>query len=229
MPRRPIALLLSILLSTAFASMASAYELRLEAPTPTTGLQVGDLISFDAYLDTQGEANIWVFSVSLSFESAGFAYREDLSDNTDDQLFYVPAAGKAPAYWLEAHTDKPTQWPGNSGPDQYNVDFLIQPDGALLAGSSTNTTATNVYLSTLTFEAVAPGTFLFDWGLDKGGNVFTLGGDPVQEITELVSTPGSTIATVVPEPTTALLVSMGLGALGWSRRHRSGAGGQTSP
>ena len=193
---------------------AGAFELRLVATTPTTNVEVGEVVSFDAYLDTQGADGIVLFSASLSFDSAGFAYREDLSDNTNDLLFYYPGTGPSnPAYWLEANTDKPAQWPGNSGPDQYNLDFLIQPDGALIDGKSTVGTATNLYLSTLAFEATAPGTFFFDWALDKGGNVFSIA-PGATEITDQVSMVGSTFVTVVPEPGTALLVGMGLLALG---------------
>ena len=49
--------------------------------------------------------------------------------------------------------------------------------------------------------------------MDKGGNVFSVGSNISPGIAEQVSMPGSTWATVVPEPSTALLVAMGLGAL----------------
>ena len=77
-------------------------------------------------------------------------------------------------------------------------------------------TATNAYLGRLTFEAKTTGSGLFDWGFGHSSSIFALS-DTV-DIQDQISTPGGGLVTVVPEPSTGLLVALGLGGLAAARR-----------
>ena len=215
----------SLLSLTLVTSAATAYEIRLVPTTPTTQVLVGQIVSFDAFIDTQGESDITLFSTSLVFDDVGFDFRQDLSD-ANDQLLYSPAIGKGqPATWLDPYfnpdcCDPPAQWLG-SGPAQIQLNFALnrlldQPTPGTIA------TATNEWVGTLAFEAVQPGAFTFEWGFGQAGNVFAR--SDLVDIQDQISTPVATLATVlVPEPSTALLVAVGTFALGRSARRRRAA------
>ncbi len=208
------------------ASSAQAYELRLvraidgafgsspgliivaDAPFTT----IGDLVSYDVYLDTQGQSNIILFSASLTYDPSVVNYRPDLSDAEDYYPLYSPAVGKGNPTWLVPATDPPGLWPSPPpGLEQINVDFLevnLNP---------TTATATDQYLGTLTFELVGPGTSAMSWSLDNEGNIFVV--DQVGIQTD-IAPQVSMVVVWAPEPTAALLVGMGLAGLGLRARRR---------
>jgi hypothetical protein len=198
------------------ATFASAFELRLIPTTPTT-VDPGGLVSYDLFLDSQGENGIVLFSVGLTFDPSVLTYRPDLSDAEDYYPLYAPAVGKTiPATFLipPPGFDPPQMWPvPPPGLQQVNVDFI---EANL---NESQATATNQFMATLTFEATGLGTTAMDFSFDNGGNIFNVGGADVSPSVSLVN--GGPSVTVIPEPTTALLVGLGLVGLGVAGRRRA--------
>ncbi len=192
------------------ATTATAYELRLIATTPTDVIP-GEIVSYDLFLDTQGQSNIILFSASLTFDPNVLTYRPDLSDAEDYYPLYSPASGKAiPATWLTPVADPPGTWPAPpAGLAQINVDFIE------VNLNESNGTATNQYMATLSFEAAAPGVSNMNWSFDNGGNIFNVGNVDISDSVSMVNTgPFVFTGSAIPEPTTALLVGLGLIGLG---------------
>lgn len=225
-------LLMINLLATALvlfsASFASAFELRL-VPQQGGNVTPGSTVLFDVYLDSQGEKDITFFSVSLSYDNTVLTYNPGLSDAEDYYPLYAPAVagGKGvpgfPATWLTPDSDPPFDWAGNGGggqPDgltgQVNVDFIVNTGAQGLAQG----TATNQYLATLAFDT-SEGLTPLVFGFDGGGNVFSIGGDGTTVIPTTPILGDNFVNAVVPEPTTALLVGLGLVGLGVAGRNRA--------
>ncbi len=208
------------------AHHAAAFELRL-VPTTSTTIAIGEPVSFDLFLDTQGESGIWAFQVGLGYEPSAFDYAPELS-GAASYVLYSPGGGVGnPDVWLESDVsdfccDPPPIWAG-TGPPNVATGFV---SSRILEDVVTRATATNAYLSTMTFTATREGSFMFDIGLQFAGNAFVIGsGDPLmlEDIEDQVATVGDTLVTVIPEPSTAALLGAGLFAIARSRpRRRSG-------
>jgi len=222
--RRPVrAYTLVLALSTlCVAASASAYEIRLVPTTPLVDIPLGGLVRFEAYLDTQGESDIVLFSTSLVFDDEGFDYRPDLSDANDQLLYSTGGAnGSPPELWLNPSfnagcCDPPAQWAG-LGPAQVQLNFALNILGTT-PQLSTLATATNAWVGTLVFEAVRGGSFTFDWGFGHNGNVFAR--SDLVDIQDQISTPVAMVAHVIPEPKTALLFGTGLAGLALTAKRR---------
>lgn len=214
-------LLMINLLATALvlfsASFASAYELRLVSATPANTISsVGDIVSYDIFLDTQGvNEGIVLFSASLIFDPAVVNYRLDLSDAEDYYPLYAPGSGKTqPATWLIPIADPHQLWPAPpAGLNQVNVDFIEVNLNESIG------TSTNEYLGTLAFEVTGEGTSAMNWSFDGGGNIFNVQGVAIDEQVSMVNT--LPVITTIPEPTTALLVGLGMVGLGVAGRRRA--------
>lgn len=187
-------------------------------------LSPGDLLSFSLYLDTEGQSGIVGLSVGLTFESAILGYRPDLSDAEDYYPLYAPAivGGKAvpgtPATYLIPVSDPPSLWAGASDPDhpQLNVEFMsnqLYPTTAV---------GSNVFLARLVFEVADYGDYAsgiiawdeywspIDFGFDHPNTSLLI--DPGTGFIDVGDQVGTTIAWA-PEPSTSILVGLGLALL----------------
>ena len=245
-------LLMINLLATAMllvgAGAASAYQLNLVATTPTDGIAVGDLVTYEVYLNTEGLSSITLFTAAFSFDPNVVAYRSDLSAQNSYFPLYAlgnPKQGTTTA-WLE-----PVPFPGDPNPgDPGNTCSLADPlcanPAKLWTGNQppvgaqvnvsfketnlnpTTATATNLLMARLTFEAVGFGTSAGAWSFtdDFGGTVFSVADVDItapEYAGPLSVTAGGTqpLVSVIPEPTTALLVGLGLVGLGVAGRRRA--------
>jgi len=222
-------LLMINLLATALvlfsASMASAYGFSLVKTSPDVSLNVGEIATYDIVFDIPVNDGLVLFSMGVTFDPSVVAYRVDLSSSNDYYPLYTGAVGKQPVAFLEPYVgygpdvyapDGPgfDTWPAPPpGLAQINVDFLNPTLGAPTYG-----TATGLVLGTIAFEAVGAGDALVSLTFDAGGNIFNINGSDWSAQVALDN--GSDI-NVVPEPTTALLVGLGLVGLGVSGRRRA--------
>ncbi len=180
----------------ALASPAAAIEFELVSRAPAS-VEAGDLVEFEVYLDTQGEQPLWMFSVGVIFDPTRFAYEPTLSTMPSYVLY-------TPRYWyLVPNADPPILWPVPPF-NQVNVAF-IGNDLSLHPGAS----AEHLWLATVTFRALStPGPGEFGLSLDSGDGIFLL--DPGTDVTDQVTTLGSTSVEVVGGTEVPLLAPVGL-------------------
>ena len=195
---------------TLLASPAGAYRLIVDGPDPSGigSVIFGDIVSWDVYLDTEGESGITLISFSRTYDPTIMTYLPYLSDANDYYPLYAPMESKSqPATWLVPNADPPNPWSGTLPPigGQINVEFYESNLGQTVA------TATHLYLATLSFEVTGVGFEGGSWSFDQLGNTFTAYGVDVSDEVSWV---------FVPEPTTALLLGLGFAGLGVSARRR---------
>ena len=230
-------LMINLLAITALlfsAASASAFSMSLVPQGNTSGL-VGDIVSFDVFLDTEGDLGANLISVSVTFDPTVAQYRPDLSATNSYYPIYTPAASKSePASWLVPSpfdgnvctgadplcSNAPGEWVGTLPAigGQVNVDFVSSTFPTGLSGALDNG-STVVQLATVSFELIGFGTSAGAFGFGNGGNVVGLTGGT--DVTDQVATSGAPTMSVIPEPTTALLVGLGLVGLGVAGRRRA--------
>ncbi len=191
------------------ASTSHAAAIRLAPTTPTLGVNVGDVIDFDLFLDTP--AGLQVFGVAVLYDPDVIRYEPSRSD----AVSYILYTGGKGASYLVPDEDPWFVWRGFVPPglEQVNVVFI---DHAFSNPDSTGGAAgTDVFLGNIAFSLIAQDTTLVELNfVDVGGTVFFLDGEDIEETVEV----NAFEVGWVPEPTTALLVGLGLAGLGVRRR-----------
>lgn len=194
------------------AATSSAYRVDFATAAFGTTINQNDLISIDVVLDTEGQGDITLVGVGVLFDEAVFTYRQDLSSVTS-YLLYTGA--KAP-YLIADPSCGGYPSTGACGiyptrTNQVQVGFL---SSGLPAGAPGATPPGGSVLTTLVFEAVGNGVGSFAFDFDSFyGSILQLG--------DLTNPPlglGASGVVTVPEPTTALLVGLGLVGLGVAGR-----------
>ena len=239
-------LMINLLAITALlfsAASASAFSMSL-VPQGNTSGNIGDIVSFDVFLDTEGDLALNLLSVSVTFDPTVVAYRSDLSATNAYYPIYTPAVGKggAPSWLVASPTDgiacatpgdlpsyqcgtAPGEWVGTLPQigGQVNIDFISStfPTGLAGAVDTVGTGTTVTQLATVSFELIGAGGSVSAgaFGFGNGGNVVGLTGGT--DVTDQVAVSGDVTMSVIPEPTTALLVGLGLVGLGVAGRRRA--------
>jgi len=217
---------ISTLLATALlafsASSASALAISLGGASGSTvnGAQVSVTVS----IDTEGTTGIVTLSVGVLFDDAQLTYNQGASSTTSYTLYNTvtnPKTGVVgPGTYLDAASSCGGAYPtGGAGcalrvgtTNQVNVDFIST--GFPTTGTTGGTTD---LMATLVFDVIGTsGSAAISLSLTSPGNVIgDANGGAIA-----ATTSGSGSVSIVPEPTTALLVGLGLAGLGIAGRRR---------
>ncbi|MEE3328814.1 MAG: PEP-CTERM sorting domain-containing protein [Myxococcota bacterium] len=204
-------LLIGTLLAALFvclgATSASAYATTMTSNFSGLYIATGDTVTITVSFDSEGEADISLLSVSVLFSDDQFSLDEGASSSPSYALYV--AGGKANQYLIPASTNM-TLRTGTS--DQILLDWQ---NTALPGG---NRDPGSFDMATLVFRRYAigwSGVARFALSNSSPGNILQLsdGSNPTNHV--------SGDFDLVPEPSTALLVGLGLAGLGVAGRRRS--------
>jgi len=189
-------------------------------------VESGGQVSVTVTLDTETTTGITLLSIGVLFDDARLAYNKAASSATS-YMFYVPPSKGNPNNFLKASTTcggypSPGGYYSNSGAcslrvnttNQVNLDFV----SADLAAGTSGTNSGVSLLATLVFDVLAsPGSAAITLSQTSPGNVIGQPGGGSTTATLI----GDGSVNVIPEPTTALLVGLGLAGLGVAGRRRA--------
>ena len=196
------------------ASSASAISLTLAG---ANGQDVvgGEQFSVTVSLDTESTTGITLLSIGVLFDDTRLSYNQGASSTTS----YILYGGKGGGGYMKANGTcggYPQSAPAGCSlrvntTNQVNVDYVSTD----LSNGTQNTGS--VQLVTLVFDVLAaPGTAAITLSQTSPGNVIGQPGGGSTTGTLL----GDGSVNVIPEPTTALLVGLGLAGLGVAGRRQ---------
>jgi hypothetical protein len=204
------------------ASSAGAISITL---TGANGQDVvnGDLVTVTMTLDTEATVGITLLSIATLFDDSQLLYRDDLSTSNGGSgyILYDAGAKNGGNYLSSAVTcgggyGSPTVGAGCvlSLPGQTNVDYVA---GDLATGTGAGNAGV-AQMATLVFQVTGTSGFAsIALSQTSPGNVI---GQPGGTSTTGTLGSGAGGVNIIPEPTTALLVGLGLAGLGIAGRRR---------
>ena len=223
----------ALLLATAAmlfaASTASSYGVSMVASTPTTGLMPGDQVIVDVFLDSDGPITIFSVAVindlplGLVYDGAASAALPTnpaagtFGGSNGNQSSYIlfETAGRATNYLVPAQTPYFLNFPPETaGTEQVNINYNENALG------TTNATGNGVYIATLLFHIVADFTTANLSLAFTTSNLIQAGTVVVPASTITLSAPITLTGVAVPEPTTAMLIGLGILGLAFAGRRR---------
>ena len=187
------------------AASASAYATSMSSGAAGTTIGVSDVVSVVVAFDSEGAADVTLLSVGVHFDNGIFTHSGSYAATY--ALYASPSKG---AIWLVPASTNGQLRVGTS--NQVNMDWLSSslPDGNRDAGS--------FEMGTLTFhvQALGDGMGHFTLSNDSAGNILqtAAGLNPINAVS-------GDFVVYTPEPTTALLVGLGLLGLGVAGRRNA--------
>lgn len=199
----------ALLLFGATGASAFALNATLNPGSDATGAMApSDFLIVDVYLDADA-AGLNGFAVAVLWDDNGtLAYEPGLSD----MKTYILYTGGKGATYLIPNVDPPGYWNGTQQPGkaQVNIEFIEAGLGTAAA------TGNNIWIASLVFHVAANGgPTVLDLTFAAAGTVMQVNNTDVQGST---TTSGS--FTIIPEPTTALLIGFGLAGLALAGRRQ---------
>ena len=204
------------------AASASAISFTL-AGANGQDVVANDQVSVTVSMDTEGLTGITLLSIGVLFDDTRLSYNQAAS-STSSYILYSTSAKNGGAYLSAAATCGGGYPGGGAGcalrvgtTNQVNIDYLA-PDLQVGTGA-TNVGTGNDLLVTLIFDVIAPanpGSAAISISQTSPGNVIGVVGGSVA-----ATLAGSGSVNVVPEPTTALLVGLGLAGLAVAGRRKA--------
>jgi len=205
--------LITTLLATAMlifgAASASAYALtaQLNPGSDATGAaSPSDQIIIDVYLDAEAGLGFLGFGVVWD-DNGSIAYDQSASSVPT----YILYAGGKPATYLIPNIAPPGYWGGINLPGKAQV----QVEYFEVGFGSASASGTGIWVATLVFHVTGAGGGVIDLTLGANGAIVESYGN---NVTSTTTTSGS--FTLIPEPTTALLIGFGLAGLALAGRRQ---------
>jgi hypothetical protein len=194
------------------AASASAFATNMTT-SYAPGMTVSDSFTVTVNFDTEGAIGTMLLSVGVEFDTTYLQYMGNVSGS---YLLYSPFVSMAqPAAWIAPAPSNGLIWGGTFPAlpiQKVNLDWIS--NGFPSAGTYVSS-ADDAYadaLGTLTFHIIADGVHSLDVKTSGNGNVLQLADASIVPNTE-----GPSI-NIVPEPSTALLIGLGLVGLGVAGR-----------
>jgi hypothetical protein len=187
------------------AGSANAYSTSMSSPQAGQVLGIGDPVEIVIEFDTEGAADIMLLSVSVLFDTGIMDFTG--SSAPTQALYFGPVPG-----WVGLQPAGTNGYLRVGTINQVNMDWLSTdfPNG--------NTEPGSFQMATLNFtiSALGDGNAEFTLSNSRSGNVLWLssGSYPPNSLS------GDFAVSTIPEPSTALLVVMGLVGLGMAPRRR---------
>lgn len=210
------------------ATSASAFAINMIPRGATSSLTTSSTVTVDVFLDA--DQGMTIFSIGVLNSNSGALlydgpasaalppYPTSVGPSGAEPSYILYAAGKPTTYMIPLQSPYWLNFPSPAPVEQVNINFLET------GVNTTTATGLNIYVATLVFHVVA------DFSVETLSLAFTSSNIITQGTTTLADQNDFSIVTLsapvvltghVPEPTTAMLIGLGIVGLGLAGRRRA--------